>query len=117
VNANLEMARLRQEATRREQELRAVSETAQRAAEATRDQISNILESITDAFVAFDHQWRYTYVNQQATRLLHKTREELLGKQVWRRCFQRQSEVCRIKNFTVLLLSRLPLSLKNLVSR
>ena len=87
VNANLEMARLRQETTRREQELRAVSETAQRAAEATRDQISNILESITDAFVAFDHQWRYTYVNQQATRLLHKTREELLGKQVWEEVF------------------------------
>ncbi|BAZ22923.1 multi-sensor hybrid histidine kinase [Kalymmatonema gypsitolerans NIES-4073] len=87
VNANLEMARLRQETTRREQELRAVSETAQRAAEATRDQISNILESITDAFVAFDHQWRYTYVNQQATKLLHKTREELLGKQVWEEVF------------------------------
>ncbi|OKH57873.1 hypothetical protein NIES2130_17580 [Scytonema sp. HK-05] len=87
VNANLEMARLRQEATRRERELRAVSETAQRTAETTRDQISNILESITDAFVAFDHQWRYTYVNQEATKLLHKTPEELLGKQVWEEVF------------------------------
>ncbi|GAB1544741.1 hypothetical protein NUACC21_74170 [Scytonema sp. NUACC21] len=83
VNAKLEMARLHQEVTRREQELRAVSEAAQRAAETARDQISNILESITDAFVAFDREWRYVYVNQQATKLLHKTREELLGKQVW----------------------------------
>ncbi|KYC36529.1 hypothetical protein WA1_43345 [Scytonema hofmannii PCC 7110] len=54
---------------------------------AIRDQISKILESITDAFVAFDQQWRYTYVNQQAAKLLNKTREELLGRQVWEEVF------------------------------
>ena len=58
-----------------------------REAEAARSQISNIFESITDAFVAFDPQWRYTYVNEQATRLLQKTRSELLGKQVWSEVF------------------------------
>lgn len=51
------------------------------------NRVSTILESITDAFVAFDDQWRYTYVNEQATRILHKTREELLGKQVWEEVF------------------------------
>ncbi|KAF3884831.1 MULTISPECIES: PAS domain-containing hybrid sensor histidine kinase/response regulator [Nostocales] len=55
--------------------------------EANRDQITKILESITDAFVAFDSQWRYTYVNQQAAKLLNKTREELLGRQVWEEVF------------------------------
>jgi diguanylate cyclase (GGDEF)-like protein/PAS domain S-box-containing protein len=45
--------------------------------------ITNILESITDAFVAVDHQWRYTYVNERASNTLHRTREELLGKNMW----------------------------------
>jgi PAS domain S-box-containing protein len=46
-------------------------------------QIVNILESITDAFYAVDHQWRFTYLNQQAEQLLQRSREELLGKNIW----------------------------------
>ncbi|HEY9821210.1 MAG TPA: PAS domain S-box protein, partial [Candidatus Sericytochromatia bacterium] len=46
-----------------------------------------ILENITDAFVAFDRDWRYTYVNQAAAQILHKTPEELLGKHVWNEVF------------------------------
>lgn len=76
IEANLKMAQLRQEAARREQELRL-------EAEAARDKVTQILESITDAFVFFDHQWQYVYVNEQAERLLQKTRQELLGKVVW----------------------------------
>lgn len=44
---------------------------------------SNILECITDAFVAVNREWRYTHVNQEATRLLQKTQQELLGQQIW----------------------------------
>ncbi|MFQ4137652.1 PAS domain S-box protein [Nodosilinea sp. PGN35] len=46
-----------------------------------------ILESITDAFVAFDRDWRYTYVNRAAAQILHKTPGELIGKQVWTEVF------------------------------
>ncbi|HEV7376985.1 MAG TPA: PAS domain S-box protein [Pyrinomonadaceae bacterium] len=46
-------------------------------------QISNILESITDAFFALDREWRFTYINQQAEPLLQHTREEMLGKNIW----------------------------------
>ena len=46
-----------------------------------------ILESITDAFVAFDRDWHYTYVNQAAAQILGKTPEELIGKQVWQEVF------------------------------
>ena len=42
-----------------------------------------ILESISDGFNFFDRDWRYAYVNPAAARLVHKTREELLGKNVW----------------------------------
>lgn len=41
--------------------------------------IARILESITDGFVSFDREWRYTYVNDAACRLLRRSREELLG--------------------------------------
>ncbi|MDM9381219.1 PAS domain S-box protein [Chlorogloeopsis sp. ULAP01] len=47
---------------------------------AANQRISNILESNTDAFVAFDRQWRYTYVNREASRILQRSPEELLGK-------------------------------------
>ncbi len=43
----------------------------------------SILERITDAFFALDTEWRFTYVNTQAERLLHRTRDGLLGKNIW----------------------------------
>jgi PAS domain S-box-containing protein len=45
--------------------------------------LAGLLESITDAFFALDHDWRFTYLNDQAERLLLRTREGLLGKSVW----------------------------------
>ncbi|MEG4853156.1 PAS domain S-box protein [Microcoleus sp. B5-D4] len=53
----------------------------------TEGNVATILESITDAFVAFDRDWRYTYVNRAAAQILHKTPEELLGKHVWNEVF------------------------------
>ena len=41
------------------------------------------LDSVTDGFFTLDRDWHFTYVNVQAERLLHKTREELLGCNVW----------------------------------
>jgi PAS domain S-box-containing protein len=43
-------------------------------------QKNDILESITDGFVAFDKEWRYTYVNSNAARILCTPKEELIGK-------------------------------------
>ena len=47
------------------------------------ERITNILESITDAFVAVDRQWHFTYINERALTTLQRTREELLGKNMW----------------------------------
>ncbi|RFF32304.1 EAL domain-containing protein [Wenzhouxiangella sediminis] len=47
------------------------------------DRLATMLESITDGFVAFDEQWRYTYVNPKAEALLGKSAQELLGATVW----------------------------------
>ncbi len=61
--------------------------TERRAAEAKlREQerrTGTILESITDAFFALDQSWRFIYVNRQAEYFLERTREDLLGKNLW----------------------------------
>jgi PAS domain S-box-containing protein len=57
------------------------------AAQETEYQVATILENIADAFVAFDRNWRYTYVNRAAAQILHRTPDELLGKHVWHEIF------------------------------
>ena len=44
---------------------------------------NNVFERITDAFVAFDKNWNYTYVNKKAGELLGREPRELLGKNAW----------------------------------
>jgi PAS domain S-box-containing protein len=48
-----------------------------------RGQVTTILESITDAFFAVDREWRFTYLNHEAERLLKRPREGLLGHNLW----------------------------------
>ena len=57
-----------------------VDVTERRLAE---ERLHSTLESIGDAFVAFDRDWRYDYVNDQAERLIGMTREELIGRVLW----------------------------------
>ncbi|MBE9224925.1 PAS domain S-box protein [Phormidium sp. LEGE 05292] len=58
-------------------------QTARVEAESAKEEISEILESITDGFVAFDRQWRFTYINHKGTRTVGKSAQELLGKNLW----------------------------------
>ena len=55
-------------------------ESALRATEARLDAV---LASIGDYLVTYDHEWRFTYVNDAAARLLRLPVEELLGRSVW----------------------------------
>jgi PAS domain S-box-containing protein len=52
-------------------------------AEAAKKRLSNILESISDAFIAVDCNWCYTYVNQKAAEIFGKKPEYLIGKNIW----------------------------------
>jgi PAS domain S-box-containing protein len=56
---------------------------AEEALQQSKQEIENILESITDAFFTVDKDWCFTYVNQRAEELLRKTRAELLRKSLW----------------------------------
>jgi PAS domain S-box-containing protein len=55
--------------------------TAEAAAQHARAR--EILESITDAFWALDRDWRFTYVNHHAEKVLGTKREDLIGRRIW----------------------------------
>lgn len=50
---------------------------------ATHLRLQQVLERITDGFYALDRDWRFTYVNASAERMLSQPREKLLGEGVW----------------------------------
>ena len=54
--------------------------TAHREAEA---RLAVVMESMSTAFFSLDTSWRFTYVNSRAEALLGRTRQEMLGGDVW----------------------------------
>ncbi len=76
VRANLDVAALRRESLRVENELRLEAQLARERAE-------TILASINDGFMTFDADWRFTYVNAAAERLLRRSAEGLIGRTLW----------------------------------
>ncbi|HMI89270.1 MAG TPA: PAS domain-containing protein [Polyangiaceae bacterium] len=56
---------------------------AEREVRQAGEQARTILESITDAFFALDQDWRFTYVNRQAEKVLDRAKDELLGRVIW----------------------------------
>ncbi|MEP6961525.1 MAG: response regulator [Acidobacteriota bacterium] len=59
------------------------------------EQIRNILESIGDSFVAFDSEWRCTYINEKATSLGHIPREQVVGQNLRQLLLDRLSPSAR----------------------
>ena len=53
------------------------------ASDQIRFHATDILAGITEAFMAFDRDWHFTYVNDQAERVLRRSRGDLLGRSVW----------------------------------
>ena len=44
---------------------------------------ANILDRVSDAFVALDENWHYIYVNQQAASLFGRQPEDPVGRHIW----------------------------------
>lgn len=63
--------------------IEAEREQAEKTLLSSEEQSRNILESITDGFFALDQDWRFSYVNPQAERLLDRTPGDLLGLVIW----------------------------------
>jgi len=53
------------------------------ALQAMSHKLLGTLEAMSDAFYTLDRQWRFTYLNGAAERLLRRARQELLGKVLW----------------------------------
>ncbi|MCX7984860.1 MAG: response regulator [Bacteroidetes bacterium] len=72
VLSALEYKRLRLEKLRAEEELRR-----------THQQLIDILERISDGFLALDADWKVTYINKRGAQLLGKDADEFFGKVFW----------------------------------
>jgi PAS domain S-box-containing protein len=47
------------------------------------DAFKNILDRISDGFIALDKDWRYVYVNNKACEIIGRKPSEILGKDMW----------------------------------
>ena len=54
-----------------------------RAETRTAERVVETLESITDGYFSLDPEWRLTYINAHAEKLLGVRREEVLGRNLW----------------------------------
>jgi PAS domain S-box-containing protein len=68
-----------------ERRIRSLNERLQGRAELqqTVRKMTDILEKTSDGFFAVDRDWKFTFVNPQAEKLLERRREDLIGKDVW----------------------------------
>jgi PAS domain S-box-containing protein len=66
-------------------EYKAKSDEQERLIDQRTEELKNAIERITDAVMAFDNQWNYTYVNQKAAEIMGIPKEELIGQHLWNR--------------------------------
>jgi PAS domain S-box-containing protein len=77
VGAHVGLAKVRREAARVEQKLRA-------EAQAASEVLEEVLAGISDQFLAFDREWRCVFVNHRVIEFTGLTREQLLGNTIWK---------------------------------
>lgn len=51
--------------------------------ESPSQQLLETLESISDAFLSLDQDWRFTYLNSQALQLINRQLPEIISKNIW----------------------------------
>ena len=66
-----------------ELEQRVVERTAE--LERSKRRVDELLASIQDGFFSLDREWRLTYVNERATRVIGASSKELIGQKLWER--------------------------------
>ncbi|WP_190481715.1 PAS domain-containing protein [Pseudanabaena sp. FACHB-2040] len=82
----------------------------------TEEVTEQALESITDAFVSFDGEWRFTYVNQAAAQLLDHPPAALLGKRIWQDIFELDAGRLSTQQLQQALIDQQPLHLEDYCS-
>jgi diguanylate cyclase (GGDEF)-like protein/PAS domain S-box-containing protein len=56
---------------------------ARQAAERARENLSTVLESISDGCFSLDRKWRFTYINAHGAAWLSREPSDLIGKPIW----------------------------------
>ena len=81
----LDPARLNVRLSVAERRIRALIERNQTRTELqeTVRKMTDILEKTSDGFFAVDREWKFTFVNPKAEKLLERRRDDLIGKDVW----------------------------------
>ncbi|WP_158007259.1 PAS domain-containing sensor histidine kinase [Rhizobium sp. AC44/96] len=57
--------------------------------------LAESMENISDAFFQLDADWRFTYLNHQAERLLERPRSALMGRLIWKEFPEASSGIIR----------------------
>ncbi|HEX8331448.1 MAG TPA: PAS domain S-box protein [Segetibacter sp.] len=66
-----------------ETELRSLNESLEKRVIEKTEELTNVFDRISDGVVAYDRDWKYTYVNKKASEITGKQPEEMLGKKIW----------------------------------
>ena len=59
------------------------AQQARTEADQARQTISEIINRVSDGFVALDRDWKYTFVSVQAAIMFERTPEQLMGRHIW----------------------------------
>ncbi|HEX6929326.1 MAG TPA: PAS domain S-box protein, partial [Gammaproteobacteria bacterium] len=72
------------------------------------ERLTGTLESISDGFATVDNEWRLTFMNRQAEKIVGRPREEILGRNIWEEyreaagtAFEREYRRAKAENRTV----------------
>jgi PAS domain S-box-containing protein len=65
-------------------------------------ELTHVFERITDAFIALDNDWNYTYLNKRAAEMSGRNVEDLIGKNIW----EEYPDVMNEPFYTALLLAK-----------
>ena len=66
-----------------QKELKHLSDNLQEEVNLKASELNYIFERIADAFIAFDNDWNYTYLNKTALQLHGEAGADILGKNIW----------------------------------
>jgi PAS domain S-box-containing protein len=81
-----------------EKQLRKFNRDLEAQAKIKSAELINIFDRVTDAFIAFDKDGKFTYVNKKAAALHKRTAENLVGKNIWEE-FKNETNTLFRENF------------------
>ena len=68
-----------------EKDLKNFSESLQEQVDQRASELNFVFERIADAFIAFDNDWNYTYLNKAALQLHGAAETDIIGENIWKK--------------------------------